>query len=129
MTNVVTKTKKVERVEILRRYIRLLESLKNLNNFNGMFEVFRALKSPPVRRMKESFAEIGEDYLARWETLKAMFSANGNYEAYHNAILSAGGVNNCLPAFDLIMGDLKKVFEDNFEPSKVCVCVFIFIYT
>jgi hypothetical protein len=88
-TEIVSTLQMKPRVQVLTKFIQLAQKLMLLNNFNGVKEMLAALNSSPVRRLKNTWAELSEESQSTLKSLEALMSHESSFKNYRTALRQA----------------------------------------
>ncbi|ORX96210.1 hypothetical protein K493DRAFT_282197 [Basidiobolus meristosporus CBS 931.73] len=77
------------RAQILNHWIRIASRLYDLNNFQTLKAVLSATGTPPVERLKRTWACIPKKSLSRLDSLRELMSEDNNYGKYRE--ITIGG--------------------------------------
>jgi len=78
------------RVNLVLKLIKLIKKLAILNNYNGVMQILTALQSPPVFRLKETWAGVEKErgLFATFKEMLALMSPLSNYFQYRSVLLN-----------------------------------------
>ncbi|KAJ3055748.1 Ras-specific guanine nucleotide-releasing factor RalGPS1, partial [Rhizoclosmatium hyalinum] len=79
----------IGRVKVMTKWFKVAVFLKKFNNFQGLKAVTSALNTPPITRLKKTWAHLRKknaNDLTEFEDLCALVSEQSNYSAYRQFI-------------------------------------------
>jgi hypothetical protein len=108
---IVTTLQLKQRGQVLGKFIALAQRLFAMNNFNGLMEILAALNSAPVRRLKNTWAEISEEQTAGLKQLESVMSHESSYKNYRAALKPASPP--AVPYLGTFLTDITFIEEGN----------------
>lgn len=99
------------RAHHIRHAIKIARTLHQLRNFNSLKAVVTALRTPPIARLKRSWAQVPRKYQVALDELRTLVSEDENYARYRSAIGNA--VRPAVPFLGVILHDLTYAVASN----------------
>eukprot|EP00042_Codosiga_hollandica_P048046 m.531087 g.531087 ORF g.531087 m.531087 type:complete len:1223 (-) comp57575_c0_seq2:122-3790(-) len=96
-----------ERVECLSMFIEIMRELLQLNNFNGVMEIYSALDSSAIRRLKFTWAEIPAKRKKTFDECGQLMTREKNFSMFRAKLQSI--TPPCLPFFGMYLSDITFI--------------------
>jgi len=73
----------VQKGKVISGFIRLMEYLRTLNNYNAVMQIFTALNSPAVAKLKKAWSSVPEKSITIYNNIAQLMNSKKNYHNYH----------------------------------------------
>ncbi|PRP85429.1 Ras guanine nucleotide exchange factor [Planoprotostelium fungivorum] len=103
------------RVNELKRVIRLAEECRQLSNYNAVMEIYAALNTVPIVRLKKTWKELPEKYRTMYEGLSTLMESSSNFRNYRSELKRSH--RPAIPYLGMTLRDL--VFMEEANPEKL----------
>jgi CRP-like cAMP-binding protein len=111
VTQIITQGEAVERAVAITKFVELGVALSGLNNFNGVIEILSALHSSAISRLKETWALVLKETIAKLEELDQLMNTEGNFRHYR--MLLDKSKPPVVPYMGLLLTDLTFMDDAN----------------
>mmetsp|Transcript_10170 Transcript_10170/g.12653 ORF Transcript_10170/g.12653 Transcript_10170/m.12653 type:complete len:496 (+) Transcript_10170:42-1529(+) len=97
-----------KRGRIIKKFIKIMHILLyDLRNFQGVFNVFSALNSNPIFRLKESWKYIPKKHLVTFNKVKSLLDSTNSFSKLRE--LQRNAINPQIPYCGIFVSDLVKM--------------------
>eukprot|EP00732_Lithocolla_globosa_P000412 Lithocolla_globosa_v1_NODE_122_length_6074_cov_8.352550.p4 type:complete len:249 gc:universal NODE_122_length_6074_cov_8.352550:772-26(-) len=100
------------RIIVLAKMIDVMNELITLRNFNGAMEVFSALSSASVSRLKNTWTDLDMGHANLFNEISELLSAASSYKNYRSLLLKDRTIP-CVPYLGVHLGDMVFIEEGN----------------
>ncbi|KAJ7645574.1 ras guanine nucleotide exchange factor domain-containing protein [Mycena polygramma] len=97
------------RVRAIERIISVADHCRRLTNFSTMTSIIAGLNTPPIRRLKRTWAQVSKRYLAQFDVCERLVSSRKGFLEYRTLIKSAHPP--WLPFFGIFLSTLQFIHE------------------
>lgn len=94
------------RAQQINYWVKIAWKCHDLRNFQTTKAIVSALGTPPIQRLKRSWAFVPKKAMARLELLSAILSEKANYEQYRERLSQQSSSDPVVPFLGLFMHDL-----------------------
>jgi len=106
---VIVANNRKQRSQKIIKFIQLMDFLKQHKNFNGVMQIYSALNTAAVLRLKKAWRDVPSRWTTTYNNLNKIFTQEGNFKLYREHIESA--VPPAVPYQGLILADLTFIEE------------------
>eukprot|EP01127_Copromyxa_protea_P021179 TRINITY_DN7211_c0_g1_i1.p1 TRINITY_DN7211_c0_g1~~TRINITY_DN7211_c0_g1_i1.p1 ORF type:complete len:2010 (-),score=408.32 TRINITY_DN7211_c0_g1_i1:46-6075(-) len=92
-----------ESVKLIKHFIEIGQKCLTQGNYNSVMWILDALSSPPVKRLKKTWREVGSIPFAK------LFSPENEYKNYHEEIEETKKKMKVIPAFGVLLHDILSL--------------------
>jgi len=86
-----------KRAAVIKYFISVAERCHMLKNYSTMAALVSALNTPPIRRLKRTWQQVGGRVMASLESSEKLFDSNKNFNNYRQELSSVNV--HCVPFF------------------------------
>jgi hypothetical protein len=90
---------------VLHRWIKIAKALRDLRSYQMLLAVVGGLRTPPIRRLKRTWAQAAKRDMSRLDRLQQLVSPDNNYERYRELISKAGADTCLIPCLSVFLFD------------------------
>ncbi|RXW21608.1 hypothetical protein EST38_g4250 [Candolleomyces aberdarensis] len=108
---VLSKDDSKRRAAVVKHLISVADRCRTLNNFSSMIAITSGLNTPPIRRLKRTWEQVGQRYMAQFGACEMTIDSNKNFTKYRQ--LMASVTPPCVPFIGVFLSTLQFIQDGN----------------
>lgn len=112
-SSILHKSNVKDRGLLLTKVCKMALKAASINNFNLLIEIWGALNSNPIFRLRKTWEQVPKKTLDEYMNLKALTSSNSAYKGLREAVKAANPP--CLPYLGMFLTDLTFIEDGNVD--------------
>ncbi|KIY46592.1 ras GEF [Fistulina hepatica ATCC 64428] len=108
---VLSKEDSRRRASTVKHFIMIADRCRSMNNFSSMIAITSGLNTPPIRRLKRTWEQVPQRYVAMFSTCEQTIDSNKNFTKYRQ--LMAGVEPPCVPFIGVFLSTLQFIQDGN----------------
>ncbi|KAG7443000.1 ras GEF [Guyanagaster necrorhizus] len=109
--SILTKEDSRRRASTVKHLISVADRCRTLNNFSTMIAITSGLNTPPIRRLKRTWEQVSQRYLAQFGACEMTIDSNKNFNKYRS--LMATVTPPCVPFIGVFLSTLQFIQDGN----------------
>ncbi|PBK74783.1 ras GEF [Armillaria solidipes] len=109
--SILTKDDSRRRASTVKHLISVADRCRTLNNFSTMIAITSGLNTPPIRRLKRTWEQVSQRYLAQFGACEMTIDSNKNFNKYRS--LMATVTPPCVPFIGVFLSTLQFIQDGN----------------
>jgi son of sevenless-like protein len=99
------------RAQVVKHLISVADQCRALNNFSTMIAITSGLNTPPIRRLKRTWEQVQQRYMAQFGACEMTIDSNKNFTKYRS--LMASVTPPCVPFIGVFLSTLQFIQDGN----------------
>jgi len=100
-----------KRGNIVKHLITVADRCRTLNNFSTMIAITSGLNTPPIRRLKRTWEQVGQRHMAQFAACEATIDSKGNFKEYRRVMQTVNPP--CVPFIGVFLSTLQFIQDGN----------------
>ncbi|KAK7056677.1 cell division cycle-related protein [Paramarasmius palmivorus] len=109
--SVLSKDDSRRRAATVKHLISVADRCRTLNNFSTMIAIISGLNTPPIRRLKRTWEQVSQRYMAQFGACEVTLDSNRNFNKYRSMLNSV--VPPCVPFIGVFLSTLQFIQDGN----------------
>ncbi|KAF9534536.1 ras guanine nucleotide exchange factor domain-containing protein [Crepidotus variabilis] len=109
--SILSKEDSRRRAQVIKHLIVIADRCRNLNNFSSMAAITSGLNTPPIRRLKRSWEQVNQRFMAQFEACNNVIDSNKNFTKYKQVLAHAAPP--CVPFIGPFLTNLEFIQVGN----------------
>ncbi|KAJ7459684.1 ras guanine nucleotide exchange factor domain-containing protein [Mycena latifolia] len=109
--SVLSKEDSRRRAGAVKHLISVADRCRTLNNFSTMAAITAGLNTPPIRRLKRTWEQVNQRYMAQFGACEMTIDSNKNFTKYRSMMTSA--IPPCVPFIGVFLSTLQFIQDGN----------------
>ncbi|KAL0573470.1 cell division cycle-related protein [Marasmius crinis-equi] len=109
--SVLSKDDSRRRAATVKHLISVADRCRTLNNFSTMIAIISGLNTPPIRRLKRTWEQVSQRYMAQFGACEVTLDSNRNFNKYRSMLASV--VPPCVPFIGVFLSTLQFIQDGN----------------
>ncbi|KAF9049553.1 ras GEF [Hymenopellis radicata] len=109
--SVLNKDDSRRRANTVKHLISIADRCRTLNNFSTMIAITSGLNTPPIRRLKRTWEQVSQRYMAQFGACEMTIDSNKNFTKYRQ--LMATVTPPCVPFIGVFLSTLQFIQDGN----------------
>ncbi|KAJ6557299.1 ras guanine nucleotide exchange factor domain-containing protein [Mycena vulgaris] len=109
--SVLSKEDSRRRAAAVKHLISVADRCRTLNNFSTMLAITAGLNTPPIRRLKRTWEQVGQRYMAQFGACEMTIDSNKNFIKYRSLMTSV--IPPCVPFIGVFLSTLQFIQDGN----------------
>ncbi|KAG7088582.1 hypothetical protein E1B28_012559 [Marasmius oreades] len=105
--SVLSKDDSRRRAATVKHLISVADRCRTLNNFSTMIAIISGLNTPPIRRLKRTWEQVSQRYMAQFGACEVTLDSNRNFNKYRSML--AAVVPPCVPFIGVFLSTLQFI--------------------
>ncbi|KAF9267558.1 ras GEF [Marasmius fiardii PR-910] len=105
--SVLSKDDSRRRAATVKHLISVADRCRTLNNFSTMIAIISGLNTPPIRRLKRTWEQVSQRYMAQFGACEVTLDSNRNFNKYRSMLASV--VPPCVPFIGVFLSTLQFI--------------------
>ncbi|KAJ7645538.1 ras guanine nucleotide exchange factor domain-containing protein [Mycena polygramma] len=99
------------RAAAVKHLISVADRCRTLNNFSTMAAITAGLNTPPIRRLKRTWEQVNQRYMAQFGACEMTIDSNKNFKKYRSMMTSV--IPPCVPFIGVFLSTLQFIQDGN----------------
>ncbi|KAJ7288493.1 ras guanine nucleotide exchange factor domain-containing protein [Mycena rebaudengoi] len=109
--SVLSKEDSRRRAGAVKHLISVADRCRTLNNFSTMAAITAGLNTPPIRRLKRTWEQVNQRYMAQFGACEMTIDSNKNFKKYRSMMTSV--IPPCVPFIGVFLSTLQFIQDGN----------------
>jgi len=109
--SVLSKEDSRRRAGAVKHLISVADRCRTLNNFSTMAAITAGLNTPPIRRLKRTWEQVNQRYMAQFGACEMTIDSNKNFTKYRSMMTSV--IPPCVPFIGVFLSTLQFIQDGN----------------
>ncbi|KAJ7855909.1 ras guanine nucleotide exchange factor domain-containing protein [Mycena olivaceomarginata] len=109
--SVLSKEDSRRRAGAVKHLISVADRCRILNNFSTMAAITAGLNTPPIRRLKRTWEQVNQRYMALFSACEMTIDSNKNFTKYRSMMTSV--IPPCVPFIGVFLSTLQFIQDGN----------------
>ncbi|KAF9013345.1 ras guanine nucleotide exchange factor domain-containing protein [Cyathus striatus] len=109
--SILSKDDSRRRAQVVKHLIIIADRCRTLNNFSTMIAITSGLNTPPIRRLKRTWEQVSQRYMAQFGACEMTIDSNKNFTKYRQ--LMASVTPPCVPFIGVFLSTLQFIQDGN----------------
>ncbi|KAJ7482050.1 ras guanine nucleotide exchange factor domain-containing protein [Mycena galericulata] len=109
--SVLSKEDSRRRAGVVKHLISVADRCRVLNNFSTMAAITAGLTTPPIRRLKRTWEQVNQRYMAQFNACEMTIDSNKNFTKYRSMMTSV--IPPCVPFIGVFLSTLQFMQDGN----------------
>ncbi|KAJ7134422.1 ras guanine nucleotide exchange factor domain-containing protein [Mycena epipterygia] len=109
--SVLSKEDSRRRAGAVKHLISVADRCRALNNFSTMAAITAGLNTPPIRRLKRTWEQVNQRYMAQFGACEMTIDSNKNFIKYRSMMTSV--IPPCVPFIGVFLSTLQFIQDGN----------------
>ncbi|KAJ7505491.1 ras guanine nucleotide exchange factor domain-containing protein [Mycena galericulata] len=109
--SVLSKEDSRRRAGAVKHLISVADRCRVLNNFSTMAAITAGLNTPPIRRLKRTWEQVNQRYMAQFSACEMTIDSNKNFTKYRSMMTSV--IPPCVPFIGVFLSTLQFIQDGN----------------
>ncbi|KAK1230653.1 cell division cycle- protein [Marasmius sp. AFHP31] len=109
--SVLSKDDSRRRAATVKHLISVADRCRTLNNFSTMIAIISGLNTPPIRRLKRTWEQVSQRYMAQFGACEVTLDSNRNFNKYRSMLAQV--VPPCVPFIGVFLSTLQFIQDGN----------------
>ncbi|KAJ7164624.1 ras guanine nucleotide exchange factor domain-containing protein [Mycena crocata] len=109
--SVLSKEDSRRRAAAVKHLISVADRCRTLNNFSTMAAITAGLNTPPIRRLKRTWEQVNQRYMAQFGACEMTIDSNKNFIKYRSMMTSV--IPPCVPFIGVFLTTLQFIQDGN----------------
>ncbi|KAF7346127.1 hypothetical protein MSAN_01839400 [Mycena sanguinolenta] len=109
--SILSKEDSRRRAGVVKHLISVADRCRALNNFSTMAAITAGLNTPPIRRLKRTWEQVNQRYMALFGACEMTIDSNKNFTKYRSMMTSI--IPPCVPFIGVFLSTLQFIQDGN----------------
>ncbi|KAF7297796.1 hypothetical protein MKEN_01403300 [Mycena kentingensis (nom. inval.)] len=109
--SILSKEDSRRRASVVKHLISVADRCRTLNNFSTMAAITAGLNTPPIRRLKRTWEQVNQRYMAQFGACELTIDSNKNFTKYRTMMTSV--IPPCVPFIGVFLSTLQFIHDGN----------------
>ncbi|KAJ7601115.1 ras guanine nucleotide exchange factor domain-containing protein [Mycena floridula] len=109
--SVLSKDDSRRRAAAVKHLISVADRCRTLNNFSTMIAITSGLNTPPIRRLKRTWEQVSQRYMAQFGACEMTIDSNRNFNKYRSLMATVNPP--CVPFIGVFLSTLQFIQDGN----------------
>ncbi|KAJ6584771.1 ras guanine nucleotide exchange factor domain-containing protein [Mycena capillaripes] len=109
--SILSKEDSRRRAGAVKHLISVADRCRALNNFSTMAAITAGLNTPPIRRLKRTWEQVNQRYMAQFGACEMTIDSNKNFTKYRSMMTSV--IPPCVPFIGVFLSTLQFIQDGN----------------
>ncbi|KAF5345546.1 hypothetical protein D9758_012020 [Tetrapyrgos nigripes] len=103
--SILSKEDSRRRAASVKHLIQVADRCRTLNNFSTMIAIISGLNTPPIRRLKRTWEQVGQRHMAQFGACEVTLDSDRNFKKYRSML--AAVIPPCVPFIGVFLSTLQ----------------------